>query len=361
MSDSSQMEWKDLQFGDTVWLWRLISASYRTVGLGHINLPVVPKQIIKYLSFSLAKTGNLVGFSDPDLLASLKDHYDRLQSYTLWVLSVTFGIAALLTSALIIGAIALRALVSAALTVQSPVFIPVFIIVLICIMIICLGLSLVMWVGAFRLAAFVVDKRYADTLCIIDSISAAIELTRDDVLIHPAHRRALLDRLNHLARSTRLLALRFSDTNRSNQAWLTQHFTRLEQYIRQRERWTISPTVGTLDTLRRDLQRLAVMYTLSQYGDFDWASVQLEPEPTINISRGRRLALAAARLLGIVVPIIVLALMLADPAHVSALGLNGTALALILIAWFLLAIDATLGLGIVERIANMAKAIKDLQ
>ena len=83
---------------------------------------------------------------------------------------------------------------------------------------------------------------------------------------------------------------------------------------------------------------------------------EVVPQGRIN-----QIATMIGRIIGIAVPVFILFLLYYYPDQITNTGLDKNIIGLVAIAWFLLTIDASLGLGVVERISGLAKAIKDLK
>lgn len=213
---------------------------------------------------------------------------------------------------------------------------------------------------AFRIATALTARGFADSLCAQAIVYLILELSRDDVLSHPRKRRALIARTNDLARNTLLLSARHRSKSEANQSWLREHFKRMERYVRERERWAIVPTPTTLDDLRRDFYDLAGIYVSGNYGEFSWSEGP-QPAQTESTNISERITQGLPRVLGILLPLVLMALFLWKPAGLNALGVDRKVVALIFIAWLLLGIDATLKLGIVSGVVNLAKEIKNLK
>jgi hypothetical protein len=67
------------------------------------------------------------------------------------------------------------------------------------------------------------------------------------------------------------------------------------------------------------------------------------------------------RFLTIIFPLVVLGVLLWQHPRLTSIGLGVNIIALILISWFLLAIDAIFKLGIVSGVVNLANEIKNLK
>jgi hypothetical protein len=103
-------------------------------------------------------------------------------------------------------------------------------------------LTAVYWPGVFllsriaaKLAAIVVDRSYADTICIAAVLYLLIDLSRDGILSDPRLRTILLQRIRALANWTLLLPLRYLAGGPGISEQVREHFRRIERYIRERE------------------------------------------------------------------------------------------------------------------------------
>lgn len=203
-------------------------------------------------------------------------------------------------------------------------------------------------------------RKFADSVCALTVAYLIVELSRGDVLIDTEKRASLIARTNDLARNTLFLTSRFASRSSQEQEWSSKHFRYMERYIRERERWIITPMETTLADLRRDFHSLAEIYITGNYGKFDWSKVTSPPE-TITINRRQRLLKAVPRFVGVILPLIFFGILLWQHPQLESIGLGTNIIALIFIAWLLLAIDATLKLGIVAGVINLAKEIKNLK
>jgi hypothetical protein len=212
---------------------------------------------------------------------------------------------------------------------------------------------------AFSLASALTNKNFAESLCVMVAVYIVVDLSRDDILLDPRKRKTLVTRLNDLARVTRLLAVRYGSKNETNQQWINSHFGRLQHYILERARWAVAPTTSTLNDLRQDFYKLACMYVAGSYGSFSWELERSLPERSPAWTN--RIFRAIPSLLGIVAPMILMVVLLREPHYLETVGISSNVVALVLIAWVLLAIDGALKLGVVAGIANLAKEIKSLK
>ena len=96
--------------------------------------------------------------------------------------------------------------------------------------------------------------------------------------------------------------------------------------------------------------------------NFEDASYELPALPElVPQSRLGQFTSLLSRIVGIAVPGFILGMLYMYPDRINNTGLDKNIVGLISLAWILLTIDASLGLGVVERISGLAKAIKDLK
>ena len=122
----------------------------------------------------------------------------------------------------------------------------------------------------------------------------------------------------------------------------------------------MAPKDGTLSQLRHDFYELAKMYIIGNYGEFSWPESQ-PPTDVLPIKIRQRLWVALPRFLGVVLPLILMGLLLWKRKQIEFVDINFNIVALIFIAWLLLAIDASLKLGIVSGVVGLAREIKSLK
>lgn len=211
-----------------------------------------------------------------------------------------------------------------------------------------------------RIADAIVDKYYLDTMCATAAIYLVVELYRDDVLVHPNKRIAFIDRINDLTRIIRFLSIRYISKSQNNQVWLREHFESLELYISERARWAIAPIDTTLNDLRKDFYSLAIALITANYGKFEFTT-QKETPKIIYPNRLRRLLSVIPKIIGVLLPVILLILLLWQPSYLERVGIAMNVIVLIILAWVLLAVDAILKLGIVASVISLAKEIKSLK
>ena len=219
-------------------------------------------------------------------------------------------------------------------------------------------LLIIIAIFALRIAVIFVDKHYADTLSAISSIYLLIELEQDDVITDPEKRRELLNRVRILERNIQLLPLCFSSGSSQNDLWIYSYFKKIENYVREREKWVVAPTEKTLKTLREDFSTLADIMISGNYGEFISKEKEKEPGQSLTVSPKYTSLL---RLLATILPFILLIAIFVFPNAINALGIDNNIVALFLLAWLLLAIDSSLRLGILDKATTIIKTIRELR
>ena len=99
---------------------------------------------------------------------------------------------------------------------------------------------------------------------------------------------------------------------------------------------------------------------LVHYGEFNWNSVATISK-VASIPLAQKVLTKLIRLLGIALPLLIMAYLLAKPEVIERLNINPNILALVFIAWLLLAIDTALKLGFVAGVINLAKEFRQLK
>ena len=222
------------------------------------------------------------------------------------------------------------------------------------------GLLIIIAVFALRIAVIFVDKHYADTLSAISSIYLLIELAQDDVITDPEKRRELLNRVRILERNIQLLPLCFSSGSSQNDLWIYSYFKKIENYVREREKWVVASTEKTLKTLREDFSTLAEIMVSGNYGEFIPKEQERDEEPDQNLPTSPKYT-SLLRLLATILPFILLIAIFIFPNAINALGIDNNIVALFLLAWLLLAIDSSLRLGILDNATTIIKTLRELR
>jgi hypothetical protein len=309
---------------------------------------------------TLNKLAESVGLYKPELKSIFSFHQERLRLWNFVTLLVyeLFGLA--LFGALFVGIrILLRTLKPLILSAKledriSPATLEIAILFTVALF----SMAIIIRV-AIRLAFTLTTKNFAESLCVRIIIYIVLDLSRNDVLTNPKKRRTFILRVDDLARVTRLLSARYASRNEVNQQWIKRHFSQLERGLLERARWAVAPAESTLQDLREDFYKLAIMYIDGTYGTFSWGREQDKSERSFNWKR--RLIRGASTVVGVAGPVILMILLLRHPASLEPVGISANIIALVLIAWFLFAVDAVLKLGVVAGVVNLAKEVKNLK
>ena len=354
--DSRDWHLEDLEFIDeSGWVDRLFYALRNVLfGFAFADPPVRPIGESKTSSRSvLSLSGEAIGFDDPEMLALFDFHRRRFALrngqivLTYLILVLVAGVFFVSVTGLLLRAIALS--IRSYLTPGGLVL---------AVLIVCLFLFIT-WLIALRVGLVITDRQFADTICVRTSVYLLLELSRDHVLMRSDRKRALLLRMNRLAQATRWLSWRTASKDEATQHWIREHFELMERTIRERECWVAAPRATTLADLRQDFYRLATIYITGNYGGFAWPQTTLTPdEPPASLAQ--RLLYGLPRLVGIALPLAIIGLVLWQPALLQPVGIEASTVTLICIGWLLLAVDVALKLGIVAKIVDLAKGIKDL-
>ena len=221
------------------------------------------------------------------------------------------------------------------------------------------GLLLVTYRLAFAMSTLLLERKFADTLCIMQITYILLELTRHDVIQN--RKMDLLNRMNFLANKLTLMGMSYSGSDEVNKKWAYDYFRKISRFIREREKLVFAPNENSLEQLRQDYSRLGKIFASGQYGSFDLQVDEVEevkPQPKSLSMQIFNLIIGIA---SIVVPILVLGFMITSPVAFNQLNINREAVFYISIAWLLLALDKLFGMGIVESFLSLLKATKELR
>ena len=208
-----------------------------------------------------------------------------------------------------------------------------------------------------KLVNIFVDRKYADSLCLLTVLFLVCEMTRDDYLFHPGKRRSILRRINLLAKLTRLLYVSFPSGHEKTKEWSLDKFKELELYVRENERSVIAPTRTTVTLLREKMTSLFDIYLFGQYGDDVWNG----NPPVLDKIEETKFDQWVKRIIGFIVPGVLAVLISANPSISEFFGIESKTLLLIIAAWLILSIDAVLGVVVIDKIVKTAREIKNLK
>jgi len=210
-----------------------------------------------------------------------------------------------------------------------------------------------------RLGILISGKKYASTLCLLACIYIVLELQQDDILSINRIKIRLINRVDFLAKYIPLVGMNISHNDPSMREWTLQYFKTMQNYVRQLERRIIAPKSDTLQSLRKDFYTMAGILLYGKYAEMDWVALTSEDQVKQKTSV-QQLGSTVQRFIGIGLPIFLLYVVIFHPEIMIPTGIGFDKISIIAIAWFLIAIDANLRLGVIDRILEIAKAIKEL-
>lgn len=211
---------------------------------------------------------------------------------------------------------------------------------------------------AAKIVGVLLDRRFADSLILPSSLYLVIDLNQHENLSNPDFKRNVLERIRTLRRNILLLSQTFTDTNLSENQEALWHLKNIETFIYEREGWVIAPKKNTLELLRKDFDKLAVILISGQYGEFKSAVKQKTKE---TVAPPLTFTDKLLRIIGVIFPYGILLVLYFNPEYIRNIGLDITTVFLIAIAWILLTIDARLKLGLVDRVTGLVKTVKELK
>lgn len=341
-TDATKIEYAPLKSGTGRWLRGAIAAiptipPYRYKGIKKWWRGILPEHL-----------GKIIRIEPKSIETNIDLHRSRLVDYGRLLLIIYFGLTIIIAipiTILVISLIERTQFPISGLFIQGTSILFQFTI----------GMFITVLAG--KIVTIVLDRRFADSLIILSSIYLVDDLNQDNDLGDPEYKRRILERLRILRRNTLLLSQTFTATNSESNQEAVIHLKSIETYIREREGWVITPKKNTLELLRKDFDKLAMVLISGQYGEFKTKTKHKINEVTpVALTFIDKLL----RVVFFLFPYLILLILYIRTEFITNLGLNTTTVFLVGIAWILLTIDARLKLGFVERVAGMAKTIKEL-
>lgn len=349
-----QVSFEKIQFVNESndWLFRFIYQL--SIWLSIITKTTISPRVIlkgknKWIHFSGLKIlGDALGFSDETSQNILSIHEQRIRKYiastsvSLILLAISsFPLFDLFTDFLLFG-----------FTFFPPLSLYLFVTTI---------FTVVVLVTFVKFVLFVLERYFADTLCVLSSFAILFELVPDDVLSDPNKKRILLRYINDLVRNTSLLSSVFvaDSIKRIN---VRGHFQSMEEYIRERETNIVLTKDDTLKSLRKDFYSLTAIYINENYGKFEgFGKPRAELISETKTSWTQKILLGATRIAGIITPVAIWFFLVNNPAIAAKIGIDNSILTLILLAWFLVFLDSTLKLGIISTVISVFKEFRDIK
>lgn len=128
----------------------------------------------------------------------------------------------------------------------------------------------------------------------------------------------------------------------------------MEHYVREHEQLIVAPKADSLDILRRDFY-----HHLEDPCQRQVWRIQPRIHPPSTPDANRKGLTGVLSIINFVIPILVVLALYLNPQRIAAMGINVNTMVLVALGRFLLTIDATLKLGIVERVSGLVKSIRD--
>lgn len=212
---------------------------------------------------------------------------------------------------------------------------------------------------AGRISSTILDRYYADSLAYSACLNLFIHLNKENSLMLTRERQHLLIRIRGLRRYLILLSYQYPTSELGPTNWARSQFKQMEMFVREKESQIIAPQVDTQSKMSAELYNLSKILLMAQYGEFRYESISEMDE--VAITQEIRTKGWLIRFLGLISPLILLAVNYYFRESLQAIGFDNQIVALVGLAWLLLALDANLNLGIVERITSLAKAMRELR
>jgi uncharacterized membrane protein len=212
---------------------------------------------------------------------------------------------------------------------------------------------------AGRISSTILDRYYADSLAYLACLNLIVHLNKENSLMLTRERQHLLIRVRGLRRYIILLSYQYPTRELGSKNWAHSQFKQMETFIREKESQIIAPQADTQSKISTELYDFLKILLTAQYGDFKYQSVP-ESEETVQTQENQTRSWVI-RFLGLISPIILIIVNYYFKEQLQAIGLDNQIVALVGLAWLLLALDANLNLGIVDRIASLAKAMRELR
>ena len=311
-----------------------------------INPPLRYKQrsLFRNKRVGYKMLGSEIYFEDKEINVAMIQHVKRLRLYDTISGSIYFSIVFL-------GALGVSAAIPYFNTISAQFSYHLL----------ALFLGTINAVLAARIAVFLVDRHFADTLAAISGVYLLVALENEKSISDPYQKRILLGYLRALRKNLVLLPTAFLYRQLENDELLFTHFKRMEDFVSDRERGLIISKDDTLDEFQKDFPGFVKNLVTGYYGMFEpeqqKGDLALEVSPNLE----NNLMLKLLRFLVAIFPFIMLGILFLLPEKIMLLGLDTNIVLLISVAWILLVIDASLKLVVVERATSLLKTMNDLR
>lgn len=344
-----------LEYVDKNWAYKITSLFFGETSLGLFPVTIVRLKN-KPLGFGDAPLnilGESIGIEDEKTLNGLKYHQSRLIFHITFVL---LTLSLILFGGFFISITIIRGLTQNLLLLslqhRPTIIIGVFLIALLYL----LSFYVIFAIG-LRISATMVNRYFADTLCILALFHILYSLSQDDVLYIPWKKRALLQSITFLAKHISLLALSYRGYHEASKKWIKERFDRVISYVISRQCSIVAPINTTLDDLRKDFYKLTLIFITGNYGELGSMDI-VEKEKSSDLSP--KFPVSILRFVGFILPIVLFSLYLWHPDFFPFISIDKNIITLTLLAWLMLSIDSFFKLGIVASLVDLMKAVKEL-
>lgn len=301
---------------------------------------------------NLVELGATIGLTKDYHKKLLSNFQNRYKSFTIWNTILSYLLYFLL-AAISIFAIAIAFSITGLLTNQPKIASTIFVVIYIFAVILALQI-------ASRLTSTFIDGYYADTLSFVSCLYLLLEIHQEDALVFPTQRNVSLRRVRALKRNITLLAYQYTGITVTPNQLAQVTFKDMEYFVEEKESQILTPTSKTRITLEKELLSFVKILLTSQYGDFEYSRKRVKTTD-IPMSQSNLIARRVFRVLNFILPLSILIGLAAYPNQFKVLEPYDNFAVLGSITWLLLAVDASLNLGIMDRFAGLAKTIKELR
>ena len=300
---------------------------------------------------TLAELGAAMGLNTENktIKETLKCHQDRFRSYQFLHQLLSFVVYLLIGSLIFLLVVLLAYVIIGDANTNFTIL---FLLPLLILFYIAIRISQ-------RIVSAILDPRYADTLSFVSCLYLLANLAKNNPLVNFRDRKQLLSRIRALKKYILLIPNQYSVDEIPTDGWARKQFKRLAQFTEEKENQIIAPLANSQRDLFEEITQLLNILLSGNYGEFKYeakaSSEAAIPKNIFSVVTGGIL-----KFLGTVIPIVLLVVMYFFPEQFKFLGIDNKIVSLVSLAWLLLAIDANLKLGIVDRIIGLAKAMKEL-
>ena len=220
-------------------------------------------------------------------------------------------------------------------------------------------LSMVVYI-LYQLIEKIRSRAYAATVAVEACLKLLLLVSNDDIFPDPSRNYIVLKQMRVLRNSLHLVASKYRGKNEPTNIWVDEFFKKADLFLENIEKNIIAPKYSTSEKITTDLVRFSKILISGNYGEFRFRS-RAAGAAEQSQTRPHSVWSLLARLIGTLVPIVLLALIYLYPELFAAFGESLNLVAMVVMFWLLLNIDAVLGTGIYDRLSGIVKSVKDLK